>query len=241
MALKNEIGESMEKMLSIGLFGDSILKGVQINPENKKYYINNNIDVEMLSKKYSIQINNYSSMGCTVTRGRKLLDRRLEKYIECDAIIMDFGGNDCDYNWKEISENPEGNHSPNTSMEVFKETYCSIIDTLKTKGILPILTTLPPLEPQRFFEWFCRDLNKKNILKWLGEIKNIYSHQENYSRAIESIALETQVPLIDLRGAFLKCGNINALLCEDGTHPNTLGQKVIESSFYNFAEEFTTK
>ncbi len=228
----------LDKMTNIALFGDSILKGIQINPVNKKYYVNNTIDVEMLSKKYSVQIQNYSSFGCTVTKGSDVLRKRLENNIGCDAIVMDYGGNDCDYNWKAISENPEGNHTPNTPIKLFTETYCSIIDTVTKKGILPILTTLPPLQPQRFFEWFCKDLNKKNILKWLGEINNIYIHQENYSRAIEKIALEMKVPLVDLRGAFLKFGNYDSLLCEDGTHPNTSGQKVIISSFYNFADGF---
>ena len=228
----------MKKIVNIALFGDSILKGVQINPASKKYYINNNIDADMFSKKYSIQIKNYSSFGCTVTKGNDMLKKALEKNIMCDAIIMDYGGNDCDYNWKAISENPKGNHFPNTPLELFIKTYGGIIDTLKKSGVLPILTTLPPLEPQRFFEWFCRDLNKKNIIMWLGEINNIYRHQENYSRAIEKIALEKQVPLIDLRSAFLKSGNIKELLCEDGTHPNTLGQKVIASSFDNFADGF---
>lgn len=221
-------------MINVGIYGDSILKGIQINPVNKKYYVNNNIDVETLSEKYSIEIKNYSRFGCTVTKGRNILKKSLEN-AECDAIVMDYGGNDCDYNWKEISEIPEGNYSPNTPIELFVDTYYDIIDTLKKKGILPILTTLPPLEPQSFFNWFCRDLNKKNIMMWLGEIKNIYYHQENYSKIIEKIALDTQVPLVDLRGDFLKSGNISTLLCEDGTHPNTSGQKVIASSFNKFA------
>lgn len=228
----------LEKMINIGLYGDSILEGIQINPVNKKYYINNNIDVETLSKKYSMQIKNYSSFGCTVTKGKNVLKKRLDSNMKYDAIVMDYGGNDCDYNWKAISENPEGNYSPNTPMELFTETYSEIIDTLKKKGILPILTTLPPLEPQSFFNWFCKDLNRNNILMWLGEIKNIYYHQENYSKAIEKIALDKQVPLVDLRGDFLKSENINALLCEDGTHPNTSGQKIIASTFSNFADGY---
>lgn len=232
-------GEKMlEKMINIGLYGDSILKGIQINPVNKKYFVDNNIDVGMLIEKYSIQIKNYSSFGCTVTKGRNLLKKRLETNIGWDAIVMDYGGNDCDYNWKAISENPKGEFSPNTPIELFKETYCDIIDTLKKKNILPILTTLPPLEPKNFFDWFCKDLNKENILIWLGEIKNIYYHQETYSKAIEEIALEKQVPLVDIRGEFLKSGNVNELLCEDGTHPNTLGQKVIASAFNKFADGF---
>ncbi len=228
----------LEQIVNIGVFGDSILKGIQINPVNKKYYVNNNIDTEIMSKKYPIQIQNYSSFGCTVKKGSDLLKKRLEKNIGCDVIVMDYGGNDCDYNWKAISENPGGNHLPNTPIELFSEIYCGIIDTLKKKSILPILTTLPPLEPQGFFDWFCRNLNKKNILMWLGDIDNIYFHQESYSRVIEKIALEKQVPLIDLRGAFLKAGNVKEFLCEDGTHPNTSGQKIIASSFNIFAKEF---
>ncbi len=223
--------------MDIGVYGDSILKGIQINPVNKKYYVNNNIDVEPLCEKYSIQIKNYSSFGCTVTKGRNMLKKALDKNLKCNAIVMDYGGNDCDYNWKLISEDPEGDHYPHTPIELFKETYYDIIDTLKKKGILPILTTLPPLQPQRFFNWFCRDLNKKNILMWLGDIKRIYNHQESYSKIVEEIALDTQVPLVDLRGEFLKTKDVDALLCEDGTHPNTLGQKVIESSFNKFASK----
>jgi hypothetical protein len=73
---------------------------------------------------------------------------------------------------------------------------------------------------------------------WLGEIKNIYYHQESYSKTIEKIALDKHVPLVDIRGEFLKSGNVNALLCEDGTHPNTSGQKIIETSFNKFANGF---
>ncbi|MGF7145591.1 lysophospholipase L1-like esterase [Anaerotaenia torta] len=228
----------LEQMIKIGVFGDSILKGIQINPVNKKYYVNNNIDADTLSRKYPIQIQNYSSFGCTVKKGSEQLKKRLEQDLGCDVIVMDYGGNDCDFNWKAISENPAGNHLPNTPIELFTEIYCGIIDTLKKKGIIPILTTLPPLEPQRFFDWFCGSLNKKNILTWLGDISTIYNHQESYSRVIEKIAMETQVPLIDLRGAFLKAGDVKELLCEDGTHPNTLGQKVIASSFDHFAKGF---
>lgn len=227
----------MENMKKINIFGDSILKGIQINPENKKYYVGST-SLDMLSEKYSIQIKNYSSFGCTVTKGSSLVKKILDKNTACDAIIMDYGGNDCDYNWKEISEHPENDHLPNTPIKLFVETYSRIIDTLKKKGIMPILATLPPLEPQRFFEWFCKDLNKANIMKWLGGINKIFYHQESYSKEIEKLAFEKQVSIIDFRGAFLKQGDVGRLLCEDGTHPNTLGQEIITSSLCDFADKF---
>lgn len=226
----------MGKIKNIGVFGDSIFKGIQINPANNKYYVDYNLNEEILKENFSIEIKNYSSFGCTILKGINVIKKRLEKNSEWHAIIMDYGGNDCDYNWKSISDNPEGDFQPNTPPGLFVETYHKIIDGVRNRGILPIITTLPPLEPRKFFDWFAKDLNKENILKWLGDIEVIYRHQEAYSKLVEKIALDKDVPLIDLRAGFMEYGNYEELLCEDGTHPNTLGQKIIEKTIFNFAK-----
>ncbi len=227
----------MDKLVGVGVFGDSILKGIQVNPLNKKYCIDNQIEKEFVKGKYPIEVHNYSSFGCTVIKGKNQLLKRLNQNINCEAIIMDYGGNDCDYNWKLIAENPEGSFQPNTPIDVFKSTYSDIIITLKSRGILPILTTLPPLEPHKFFDWFCKDLNKENVMKWLGDVFTIYKHQESYSKVIQEIAMEQEVPLIDLRSEFIKAGNVEALLCEDGTHPNAMGQHLIAVAFEKYADK----
>ena len=223
----------------IAIFGDSILKGVQLDPINKRLHINNHIDYDMIGKIHSLEISNYSKLGCTVSKGYSLIEQRLNnKALVCDAIIMDFGGNDCDFDWKAISEKPDDIHLPNTPIDVFIDTYRMIIDQLNKKGIRPILTTLPPLEPQKFFDWFCNGLDKENILRWLGSINAIYRAQENYSRAVEKIALETNTMIIDIRGAFLQHKRVDALICDDGTHPNTEGQRIITGAFMEFADRY---
>lgn len=73
-------------------------------------------------------------------------------------------------------------------------------------------------------------------MKWLGSITEIYSQQEKYSYHVAQLAMEEGIPLVDIRGAFLAHGHIGELLCEDGTHPNTMGQKVITQAFLEFAE-----
>lgn len=224
---------SITKLIKV--FGDSILKGVQLNPETCRYYVNNTIDIEMLNKKYSLIIENYSKFGATITRGYKLLQQHLRAGFTCYAVVMDFGGNDSDFNWDAIAKNPEKEHFPHTPLDIFIETYHKMISLLQQKGVQPIITTLPPLEPQRFFDWFCRNLNKEKILNWLGGSNTIYRYHESYSRAIELIAAEANVPLVDLRGAFLRNRRIEHLLCCDGIHPNTAGQKVITSAFADFA------
>ena len=225
----------MNVIKKIEIFGDSILKGIQVNPLNKKYYVDNNIDIQMLSSKFLLNIKNYSKFGCTIEKGKMLLEKHMKRGAVCDAIVMDYGGNDCDFNWKEISDNPDEEYQPNTPITIFTNAYKNIITALKQKGILPVLTNLPPLDPKRFFEWNTKSLNKENVMKWLGSVNAIYRFQENYSRIIEKIAISEKIPLVDIRGAFLKNRRIEHLLCEDGTHPNTEGQKVITSAFSDFA------
>jgi lysophospholipase L1-like esterase len=154
---------------------------------------------------------------------------------------MDFGGNDCDFDWKAVSERPDEEHLPNTPLDVFKDTYYKIITLLKKHGIRPIMTTLPPLDAQKFFHWFCSGLDKSNVLKWLGDMYIIYRWQESYSRAAEKIAADTNTLIVDLRGAFLESRSLQRLLCEDGTHPNTEGHGVITQTFLEFIDNAKAK
>jgi lysophospholipase L1-like esterase len=222
----------------IEVFGDSILKGIQLNKQEQKYVLENHIDIPRLSSLFSLEINNRSKFGFTVTKCASLIGNFLKRSPECSAVVMDLGGNDCNFNWAEIAESPEGEHEAITPLPVFENTYRDIIHTLKDKNIKPILTTLPPLDPQRFFDWFFRDLNKVNLLKWLGGVTAIYRFQEKYSRAVERIAVRESVPIVDLRGAFLSHDRIEHLLCEDGIHPTTAGQAVITEAFVDFAKEY---
>ena len=224
----------MRIIRKIEVFGDSILKGIQVNPFNKRYHVNSNIDVDMLSKRFSFDIVNRSKLGCTVTKGRSMLDNYLDKTPDCTAILMNYGGNDCDFNWKAISENPDAEHEPNTPISRFIRIYSDTIKKIKEKRISPVIANLPPIEPQRYFDWLCRGLNRENILRWLEGVNTIYRYQEFYSRAVEKIAASTGALLVDLRGAFLRERQIGRFLCEDGIHPNTAGQGLITQEFVRF-------
>ena len=224
----------MKIIRKVEVFGDSILKGIQINPFNKRYHVDNNIDIDMLSKKFSLNIVNRSKLGFTVTKGKIVLDKYLDEEPDCAAILMDFGGNDCDFNWESISEDPDAEHKPNTPINDFVKIYTNIIKKIRTKGITPVITNLPPIEPQLYFDWFCKDLNKESVLRWLEGISTIYRFQEFYSRTVEEIARNTGTMLVDLRGAFLKERLVRRFLCEDGIHPNTEGQKLITQELAKF-------
>jgi len=236
-------GNAMEQQRNVEVFGDSILKGVQLDDDNMHYRVDNNIDVDMLEKKFLLNISNFSKFGCTISKAFSVIERRFNSNkLQCDAIVLNLGGNDCDFDWKAVADDPDAEHEPNTPLDVFAETYRKMIEFLKENGIRPIITTLPPLDAQKFFNWFCGGLDKSaNVLKWLGSVESIYRWQENYSRTIEKIAEETGTLLVDLRGAFLKHRRIENLLCADGTHPNTEGQRVITQGFLEFIEWASAK
>ena len=219
---------------NIEVFGDSILKGIQVNALNKRYHVKNHIDIDMLSKRFSLKIVNRSKIGHTVSKGKSVLDKYLSETPDCAAILMDYGGNDCDFDWKAISDDPNANHYPKTPINKFVKIYTSIVEKIRENGIRPVMTNLPPIEPQRYFDWFCKGLNKEAILDWLDGVSTIYRFQEFYSRTVEEIAKNTGAMLVDLRGAFLKERRIGRFLCEDGIHPNTEGQKLITQEFARF-------
>ena len=224
----------MEQRRQVTLLGDSILKGIQVDLSSRRYKPQNEMNVDALESEFQLSIHNDAHFGATVRKGSRLLDRMLERQFPCDMLVMDFGGNDCDFKWKEIAEHPEADHQPNVPLPEFVELYRKMIRQIRSHGIRPILTNLPPLDSERFFNWWCGDLDTDAVLRWLGDVGNIYAWQERYSRAVERLAREEQVPLVDVRGAFLDHGHLEQTLCADGTHPNSEGQALITRAFQEF-------
>ena len=103
----------MEQRRQVTLLGDSILKGIQVDLSSRRYRSQNEINVGALESEFQLSIHNDAHFGATVRKGSRLLDRLLERKLPCDMLVMDFGGNDCDFRWKEIAEAPEAEHLPN--------------------------------------------------------------------------------------------------------------------------------
>ena len=223
----------------IRIFGDSILKGVIYNKSNNRYSVLENSPIIDLSQTYGLEVHNSSLFGCTIGKGIKMLQRSIARGLSCEAALVEYGGNDCDFPWAQIAENPTGEFSPNTPLEVFAATMKEILETLKSKKIQPILMTLPPIDSIRYFDHICRDgLNKEAILSFLqGDIQTIARFQELYSLKINAIAKETKTALVDVRSAFLQRRDYASLIGEDGIHPTREGHLLIASSFAEYLDK----
>jgi lysophospholipase L1-like esterase len=170
---------------------------------------------------------NHARFGCTVTEGMKILLRYREALGACDLTLLEFGGNDCDYNWEEVSRDPARTHDCKTPIAAFPARYKDLIDAVLANGGRPMLLTLPPVDEHRYFDWISKGLNADNILKFLGTARTIFTWQEKYSGIVRTLAESCHVPLVDIRAGFLALRDYRAGLCEDGIHPNGTGHRLI--------------
>ena len=213
--------------MKITVYGDSILKGVLL--EDGKYRINRERE-ERLRREHGLEIRNKAHFGSTIGKALGLIRRDAEKEYEAGELaVLEFGGNDCDYDWAAISADPERSYDCKTPPAVFDGEYREAARLIRQSGREPVLLTLPPIDSRRYLRFICRDgLSQENILRWLGDVDAIYRWQEKYSGMVSAIAEEEGLRVIDLRGGFLRDGHRpEELLCEDGIHPSRLGQGLI--------------
>ena len=217
------------------LFGDSISKGVVYDEQKEKYVMLKDSFPNLLQNKLKGVIFNAGKFGNTILRAAERLQNDVLKKNP-DFVIIEFGGNDCDFNWDEVAKSPFENHNPNTDFNIFEKSLKNLVLSLKSTGIVPILMTLPPLDADRYFKWVSKNSSAigDKILTWLGSVCKIYWWQERYSSAIARIAQETGTHCIDIRSAFLKTPDFRQYLCIDGIHPNEQGHVIIAEKFIEY-------
>lgn len=213
------------------VFGDSVAKGVVYDAGKQKHVLAKECCVNLFQRATGFLVRNYSRFGSTIFKGHEMVDKHMDELPQYSRVVLEFGGNDSDFNWAEIAADPDAVHHPNVELEVFQQEYAAVIDDVRAKGGSPVLTTILPIHAPRFFNWISQGLDADNILYWLGGDKTYtYRWQEMYNLAVCELAVQKDVPLVDIRREFLKQKNYENLLCEDGMHPNDLGHQLISET-----------
>lgn len=212
---------------TVCVFGDSVTKGVVFDSVRDKYTLLKDSFVNLAKGGENFIINNYSRFGSTVSKGLEMLSRHKKELSGSDYTVLEFGGNDCDFDWAEVAAAPDAEHSPNTPVGRFEQLYTSMISQIRACGSKPVLLTLPPVDAKRYFAHISRGLNADAILRWLGDVEYIYRWHEMYNIAVCRLSKNLNVPLIDISSAFLKTTNYQKLICDDGIHPNEQGHLLI--------------
>ena len=223
-------------MNNIYVYGDSIMKAT-LPDENMKYRFH--IDEYMTEfNRLPVSIVNRAKFGAYADKGLSILEKDIARGIECDIALVEFGGNDCNFDWAAIAAEPESIHNPKTILQNFLAIMTNMITKLRNCGITPVMMTLPPIDAEKYFECITRDgKSKENILRWLGDVNVIYNYQEMYSNAIAELAEKLNVFCIDMRNFLLGHKEL-ALVSADGIHPSAVGYDLIFGKLFEVLKNY---
>ena len=224
----------MEKK-RIAALGDSLTRGVVLNEEKNRYSILDNSFIDIIGESLGMDITNYGKFGCTVDFGEQVIERHAREIGASDYTFLEFGGNDCDFNWAKIADSPADEHQPKTILDSFKEKFTRLIQRVRELGSVPVIISLPPIDSEYYFSFISRFMNgeqRENVYNWLGGDINVISRwHEMYNRALFEISGLMQAPIIDITTPFDGYqGAMRTLYCADGIHPNAEGHKLIAAS-----------
>ena len=215
----------MDEMLRIAVFGDSLMKGT-LPDEQLRYHFHTDLFEAPLAGLHA-EVTNKSVFGATSRKGVTLVQRDLARGHRYDWALVEYGGNDCNYDWADVAAHPDQDHDPVVLADEFRANMAAIVQMLREAGIRPIFTTLPPIDEVKYLA--CIDHNGASaagVMQWLGDVRRIYRTQERYSGLVRTIADELDVPCVDPRERFLDGDDPRALNADDGIHLSEAGYRL---------------
>lgn len=221
-------------MKNLLILGDSISKGILFDSIKEKYMLYNDSFVKKICRLYPENVISKTQFGATIRHAYKYINEKV-KISEFDYIIMEYGGNDCDFNWNEIADNPYKEHKPKTLLNEYSDIMEELIVKIVSYGKKIILSTLPPIDSKRYFNFITQNdkIKGERILIWLKNIENISRWQESYNNIIWKNAIKHHCLILDIRAPFLESLNCTEYLCKDGIHPNEKGHELIYTTIKN--------
>ena len=212
---------------TVAVYGDSILKGAITGTDSGQLFeIIKENSLALAAEALNLELNNRSVFGSIAFKTQKRLTRDLEAGLSADLVILESGGNDSDYDWAQVNENPAEPHKMRTSIEDFVRIFDEMITVCRQNRITPLVMTLPPLAAERWFNHISRNADKKRILHFLhGDSQKPYRNQELYNLRLTTLCRQKKVQVVDMRRAFLQHEDFLSLICADGIHPNRNGYR----------------
>ncbi len=109
----------MEEALRIGIFGDSLMKAT-LPDDSLRYHFHQEILDPFLAHVRGDVINK-AKFGATIRKGKAILQKELDSGRHYDYALLEYGGNDCNHDWPDVAEHPDGDHFPVVSLQEFTD------------------------------------------------------------------------------------------------------------------------
>jgi len=221
----------VEIIKNIEILGDSIAKGVIWCEISGKYKLLKESAADLFGLSNSVAVKNHSKFGCTTQKALRILPAILQKETSGGIVLLELGGNDCDFNWDAVAQSPLAGHLPNVSFTDFKKNITAIIEQILSSGKRPVIMTLPPIDADKYFAWISKGCKERaqRLMTFLGDKNLIYRHQELYANALEKMAVKYNLYVVPLREVLLKIHKYSDYLCLDGIHLNSKGHAVVKT------------
>lgn len=150
-------------------------------------------------------------------------------------ILVEYGGNDCDFNWEEVAAAPEAEHLPKTPLSKFEGMMRGAVKAIKDKGITPLADVAAAHRRGALYRLDHKDGPVKAEYRQVARRRahdlplpgTLFQHHRQ-DRARDGSFF------VDVRSYFLDKHNYKHLFCADGIHPNVDGHELIRVAFGEF-------
>lgn len=147
-------------------------------------------------------------------------------HVAPDVVLVEIGGNDCNFRWNEVATNPDSEHEAIVPIERYIENLTTLVKTCRRQGVVPVLLTILPLDPVRYYQSISTKYGA-GIAHWISVCGGIEHWHGMYNRALRQLIQSLRVPSIDVRTGFKESGDLQELLSDDGIHPSESGYEVL--------------
>lgn len=125
----------MEQKLRIAVYGDSLMKGT-LPDEQLRYHFHTDLFEAPLAG-VDAEVTNKSVFGATSRKGVTLVQRDLARGHRYDWALIEYGGNDCNYDWADVAAHPEQHHDPVVLADEFRANLTAIVQMLRGAACAP--------------------------------------------------------------------------------------------------------
>lgn len=211
----------------ICLYGDSVAEGIIYDSCKNKFVKSNYSFIKKFCSENNYELEDNSRFGCTLRKAIPAIRKDIETLKKYTAVVLMFGGNDCNFDWMEVAKHPAVHHQSTTLPDDFYNEYLLLINDLTRRNIKVILLNMIPVVGKTYFRFIGNLYGIKGIKEFLLGPETIEHYNEMFNCLIYKVARAADVSLIDIRSCLLSKKNLQEYYCSDGIHPNMLGYETL--------------
>ena len=214
--------------MKLVVFGDSILKGVITIPNSEKLFdTTENDSLSLAQKELGFELDNRSIYGNITSKGLVKLQKFYEKGGQADFCVIEFGSNDCDYDWGTLVQK--------VPLEDYLANLAAMIKLCRDHKVTPLMMGLIPYVCDDWFKTIIKGQDEKAILDFLGGTpETLGKNQLIYKNAQADFVQKNNVQFLDPWTIF---EGHKELMCFDGIHPNEKGYELLSKAWIKFLSE----